>query len=78
MDEPTAAMDIRFERIFMILSFLIWKDKTILMISHRLASITACDRIFYMENGSITEQGTHQELMEKQGKYAKLFLAQLN
>ena len=41
------------------------------MISHRLASITACDRIFIWKNGSITEQGTHQELMEKQGKYAK-------
>ena len=78
MDEPTAAMDIRFEKEFYDLVFSYLKDKTILMISHRLASITACDRIFYMENGSITEQGTHQELMEKQGKYAKLFLAQLN
>ena len=78
LDEPTAAMDIRFEKEFYDLVFSYLKDKTILMISHRLASITACDRIFYMENGSITEQGTHQELMEKQGKYAKLFLAQLN
>ena len=78
MDEPTAAMDIRFEKEFYDLVFSYLKDKTILMISHRLASITACDRIFYMENGSIIEQGTHQELMEKQGKYAKLFLAQLN
>ena len=76
MDEPTAAMDIRFEKEFYDLVFSYLKDKTILMISHRLASITACDRIFYMENGSIIEQGTHQELMQRQGYYCRLYEAQ--
>ena len=71
-------MDIRFEKEFYDLVFSYLKDKTILMISHRLASITACDRIFYMENGSITEQGTHQELMESCEVYQQIALSQLS
>jgi ATP-binding cassette subfamily B protein len=42
-------------------------------ISHRLASTRFCDRIVYIENGGITEQGTHDELIVSGGKYAYMF-----
>lgn len=77
MDEPTAAMDVSFEKKFYELLFSHLQDKTILMVSHRLASAIACDKIFYMEDGAVAEQGKHSELMALQGKYAELFCAQL-
>ena len=78
MDEPTSAMDVVFEKQFydMILHQL--KDKTILFVSHRLTSAVICDRILYMEKGQIAESGSHKELMELNGGYAKLFQAQTN
>lgn len=78
MDEPTAAMDVRFERRFYQLLFQKLKDKTIIFVSHRLSSVMNCDQIFYMENGEIVENGTHAALMERNGKYTKLFQAQVD
>lgn len=49
------------------------EEKTALFISHRLASTKFCDRIFLLENGQITEEGTHEALMERNGKYRELF-----
>ncbi len=76
MDEPTAAMDVVFEKQFydMILHRL--ADKTVIFVSHRLTSAVLCDRIIYMENGRIAENGSHAQLMELNGGYAKLFHAQ--
>lgn len=76
MDEPTSAMDVVFENQFydMILHQL--KDKTIIFVSHRLTSAMICDRILYMENGQILENGSHAELMKLGGGYAKLFRIQ--
>ena len=50
--------------------------KTALFISHRLASTRFCDHILFLENGKITEEGTHEELMNKGGGYAEMFLVQ--
>ena len=47
--------------------------KTSVFISHRLASTKFCDRIFLLENGRITEMGTHQQLLEENGKYKEMF-----
>ena len=52
------------------------KTKTILFISHRLANVVASDQIYMLENGQITESGTHGELMKKAGSYANMYQKQ--
>ena len=52
------------------------EDKTTVFISHRLASTHFCDRILLMENGEIAEMGSHRELLDKGGKYARMFYLQ--
>ncbi len=49
------------------------KDKTLIMIAHRLSTVMNADRIFVMDNGRLFESGTHQELMDKDGLYKKMF-----
>ena len=73
LDEPTAALDpIAESELYMKYSE-IAKNKTSVFISHRLASTRFCDRIIFISDGEIEETGTHAELMEKGGGYAKLF-----
>lgn len=76
MDEPTAAMDVFFERQFYDTVFENLKEKTVIFISHRLSSVTTCDKIIFMDHGKILEEGTHEYLMNLQGGYYKLFHAQ--
>ena len=52
------------------------KEKTSVFISHRLASTRFCDRIIFLSEGRIEEEGSHEELMERNGGYAKLFRVQ--
>ena len=49
------------------------KGKTLIMIAHRLSTVMNADRIFVMDDGSLSESGTHEELMKKNGLYRKLF-----
>ena len=73
LDEPTAALDpIAESKIYNEFNVMA-KNKTSLFISHRLASTSFCDRIILLEKGSITEEGTHQELMAANGTYKGLF-----
>ena len=76
LDEPTAALDPLAEQEIYEKYVQMSEGKTSLFISHRLASTRFCDRIWLMENGRITEQGSHEELMEKNGAYAGLFEVQ--
>lgn len=76
LDEPTAALDaIAESEIYEIYSKVL-REKTSLFISHRLASTRFCDQIILLDNGKIAEQGTHDELMQLQGKYAEIFKIQ--
>ncbi len=77
LDEPTAALDAIAEReIYEHFNDLV-KNKTAIMISHRLASTKFCDSIIFLENGKIIEEGTHEKLMTlEDGKYKEMFTVQ--
>ena len=76
LDEPTAALDaIAESEMYKMVNDLVG-DHTALFISHRLSSTQFCDRILFLENGVIVEDGTHEELMKRKGKYAKMFEVQ--
>lgn len=73
LDEPTSALDPIAENNLYLQYKSLTKGKTSIYISHRFASTRFCDRIILLENGIITESGTHDELMEKNGQYAYMF-----
>lgn len=73
LDEPTAALDPIAESELYEKYNDLTKDKTSIFISHRLSSTKFCSRVLYFENGSVAEDGTHEELMSKNGKYAEMF-----
>ena len=73
LDEPTAALDPIAENKLYLQYRELTRGKTSVYISHRFASTRFCDRIVLLEGGVITESGTHDELMEKNGQYAYMF-----
>lgn len=73
LDEPTAALDPIAENDIYQKYNEMTKGKTSVFISHRLASTRFCDRILFLRDGVIAEEGTHQELLALNGEYAKLF-----
>ncbi len=76
LDEPTAALDPIAENDIYLRYNSMTAGKTSLFISHRLASTRFCDRIIFLANGTITEEGTHEQLLLLGGEYAKLFAVQ--
>lgn len=73
LDEPTAALDPLAEADLYQKYAKETADKTSLFISHRLSSTQFCDRVIYLEKGCIAESGSHRELLERGGGYARLF-----
>lgn len=73
LDEPTSALDPLAENHIYTEYNRFSHGKTSLFISHRLASTRFCDRIFYLENGCITEEGSHDQLIKLGKKYAELY-----
>ena len=76
LDEPTAALDPIAENDIYRKYSEMTEGKTSLFISHRLASTRFCDRIIFVADGGIAEEGTHEELLAKNGAYANLFKVQ--
>ena len=76
LDEPTAALDALAETEIYQKYQTLMQGKSVLFISHRLASTRFCDRILLLAEGRIQEQGTHEELMREQGAYFQLFQVQ--
>lgn len=73
LDEPTAALDPIAENELYLRYGEAAKNRTVIFISHRLSSTRFCDRIALLEGTHIIEEGTHEELIEKNGRYAALF-----
>ncbi len=76
LDEPTASLDPMAEQEIFNCFNELRHDKTSIFISHRLSSSTIADTIVVMENGQITEKGSHKELMSLGGTYHELFSTQ--
>lgn len=76
LDEPTAALDPIAETHLYEVYDDVMKDKSTIFISHRLASTRFCNRIVLIEHGSILEEGTHEELLDRKGRYYELFETQ--
>jgi ATP-binding cassette subfamily B protein len=75
-DEPTAPLDARAERAVYDSLRKLSAERTVILITHRLASIRDADRIHFLEHGAIVESGSHAELMALDGRYAELYRLQ--
>lgn len=75
-DEATSNIDVESENDIMALIHTLSKTKTIILISHRLANVTASDNIYVMQQGHIVQSGKHEDLLEQGGVYAGLWESQ--
>ena len=73
LDEPTSALDPLAESAMYEEYNQLTRHKTSIFISHRLASTRFCDRILFLKDGKIAEEGTHEELIRNQGEYARIY-----
>jgi ATP-binding cassette subfamily B protein len=76
LDEPTAALDARAEHDLFERMRELFRERSVLLISHRFSSVRSADRIYVLHEGQIVEEGTHDELMRIGGRYAELFSLQ--
>lgn len=78
LDEATSAIDVKTEAAIQENFDQLMENRTSFIVAHRLATIQSADMILYMADGAVKEQGTHQELLARQGDYAKLYNSQFN
>ena len=76
MDESTSNLDFVTENIIFDMIYNKFKNKTMLIVAHRLATVRNCDQIIVMDKGHIAEQGSHDELIKLQGQYYRLWQMQ--
>ena len=77
LDEATSALDNKSEAVVQQAINNLMKDRTVMVIAHRLSTVRNADCIVVLNNGNIVEQGTHEELLAKEGEYAALYKTQL-
>lgn len=73
LDEATSSIDTKTENIVQKAMYVLMEGRTVFIIAHRLSTISNSDRIIVLDNGEILEMGTHDELIEKQGRYYQLY-----
>lgn len=73
LDEVTSALDIQNKNLIQKAISQITKNKTVIVIAHKLNTIKDCDNILVFDKGKIVEQGTHEKLLEQNGYYKKLY-----
>ena len=73
LDEATSALDSESEVLIQDALWKLMKDRTAIVIAHRLSTIQKMDRIVVLDEGTIVEQGSHKELLARNGAYAKLW-----
>lgn len=78
LDEATSSIDHESEKLIQRATEKITKNRTSIIIAHRLSTIEKADKIIVMDGGKIVEEGSHLELLDKNGYYATLYRAQLN
>jgi subfamily B ATP-binding cassette protein MsbA len=78
LDEATSALDTESERAIQDALLALMRNRTTLVIAHRLSTVMHANRIAVMESGEIIEMGTHAELIEKNGQYSRLYKLGLN
>ena len=76
LDEATSALDSKSERAIQDALAEVMKDRTTLVIAHRLSTIENADQVIVFDHGRVIESGTHQELLEKDQVYARLYQTQ--
>ena len=76
LDEATSALDNESEAMVQKALINLMKDRTTFIIAHRFSTIVHADRILVLDHGKIVEEGTHQDLLENDGYYRRLFEAQ--
>ena len=77
LDEPTAALDIDSELAVQKAIDSLVHNRTVIIIAHRLSTIAGAGNILVMEEGEVVEQGTHAQLLSRQGRYQALWQAQM-
>jgi ATP-binding cassette subfamily B protein len=77
LDEATSSLDSESEQLIQSALDNLMKDKTVVVIAHRLSTIMKMDRIILLDEGKVIEEGTHQELLEKKGRYSQLWNKQV-
>lgn len=78
LDEATSSIDSQTEKLIQNAIAALMKNRTAVVIAHRLSTIKHCDEILVIDNGKIIERGSHQELLNTDGKYANLYSSQIN